>query len=277
MTIGTVERSERPRAARRGEVRVASHEVAIVSHSPAPVKHEDPAANGKPTPARRRKKTRRQSHGSAWHWIQTDSWYYTLPGTKNRVPLFNEDGNRIRGVENRKAAQLAMARVKLGQGWQPELPPASPDEWVVAKVCSEYLQYCERGVANGSVSKGHRDGTDWFAWGARRGRTSADGCPPSRRHRLTFIPETSCNLIRSLEQIGQSPWMAREQRPDLLNLVLPRFHEPNDHAKIGNASLGNRRWQAREEIPVAAQVRAHAGGQRDAGRVATFKWAVGDR
>ena len=111
---------------------------------------------------RRRKRSRRQSHGSAWHWNQTDCWYYTLPGSKKRVALFDEDGSRIRGIENKKPAQLALARVKLGQGWRPEAPPASPDERVVAKVCSEYLQYCERGVASDSVSRGHRDTTKWL-------------------------------------------------------------------------------------------------------------------
>jgi hypothetical protein len=35
-----------------------------------------------------RERTRRQQHGSAWHWQQTDCWYYTLPGTKNHLPLF---------------------------------------------------------------------------------------------------------------------------------------------------------------------------------------------
>jgi integrase len=131
----------------------------IVHHPPQAVKRSAiKTANGS-SGRRGRKRTRRQSHGSAWHWEQTDSWYYTLPGTKRRVPLFDEDGNRIRGVDNKKAAQLALARVKLGRGWRPEAPPASPDEWIVAKVCSEYLQYCERGVANGSVSRGHRDGT----------------------------------------------------------------------------------------------------------------------
>jgi integrase len=77
------------------------------------------------------------------------------------VPLFDEDGNRIRGVENKHPAQIALARVKLGQGWQPESPPASPEEWIVAKVSSEYLQYCERGLTNGGISKGHRDGAHW--------------------------------------------------------------------------------------------------------------------
>jgi hypothetical protein len=31
----------------------------------------------------RPRKQRRQPHGSAWHWKQTDCWYYTLPGTKS--------------------------------------------------------------------------------------------------------------------------------------------------------------------------------------------------
>lgn len=73
----------------------------------------------KPGQPKRRGRARRQSHGAAWHWSQTDTWYYTLPGTRRRVPLFDEDGKRIRGIENKKEAQLAMARVKLGQGWRP--------------------------------------------------------------------------------------------------------------------------------------------------------------
>jgi len=108
-----------------------------------------------------RRRTRRQSHGSAWHWKQTNSWYYTLPGTKKRVPLFDEDGQRIRGAENKKAAQLAMARIKIGSGWKPEAPPISADDWIVAKVCSEYLQHCERGVANHTLSEKHRCGVAW--------------------------------------------------------------------------------------------------------------------
>lgn len=146
-----------------------AHQTArIVADSPSQVKQRVAGAlpSGdvltSPSSRRRGKKVRRQSHGSAWHWKQTDSWYYTLPGTRKRIPLFDEDGNRIRGSESKKAAQLAYARVSLGQGWKPEAPPSSPEEWVVAKVCSEYLQYCERGVANGSVSKGHRDGCDWY-------------------------------------------------------------------------------------------------------------------
>ena len=30
-------------------------------------------------------------------------------------------------------------------------------QWLVARVCSDYIQYCEQGLAKGTISKGHRD------------------------------------------------------------------------------------------------------------------------
>jgi integrase len=78
------------------------------------------------------------------------------------MPLFDEDGVRIRGKENKEKARLALARVRVAGQWQPEAEqPASAQGWVVAKVCSEYLQYCERGVANGTLSEGHRENVGW--------------------------------------------------------------------------------------------------------------------
>jgi len=165
MAVGTVERSRIGSAKRRSGENGRFQVGQIVAQESVEVKLGNQEAGNEATnrhSKRQRRKSRRQSHGSAWHWKQTDSWYYTLPGSKKRVPLFDEDGNRIRGSENKKTAQLAMARVKLGHGWRPEAPPASPDEWIVAKVCSEYLQYCERGFANGTLSKGHRDGSVWM-------------------------------------------------------------------------------------------------------------------
>ena len=105
----------------------------------------------------RSRKQRRQPHGSAWYWQQTNCWYYTLPGTKRRMALFDEQGERIRGKENRQISEQSLARVKLavvehGDGQIAE------QEWLVARACSEYLQYCERGVTGGTVSKGHLDG-----------------------------------------------------------------------------------------------------------------------
>jgi hypothetical protein len=106
-------------------------------------------------------KKRRQSHGSAWLWKQTDYWYYTPPGARKRVALFDEKGERIRGKENKEAAEIALAREKLT--WEQDSPGVvGGGEWIVARVCSEYLQYCERGLANGSTSKSHRDNSK--AW-----------------------------------------------------------------------------------------------------------------
>ncbi len=101
----------------------------------------------------RPRKQRRQAHGSAWHWKQTNCWYYTLPGTKRRMALFDEQGERIRGVGNRESAEAALARVKLsGDG---RANPVGEPEWNVARVCSEYLQYCERSIKSGAMSQGH--------------------------------------------------------------------------------------------------------------------------
>src|SRR5947209_3360348 len=129
--------------------------VPIVSPGPPTVKPEPAAKEGaKRRPGR--PKSRRQSHGSAWHWRQTDAWYYTLPGTKRRVPLFEEDGTRIRGRENKEKARLALARVRLAEQGERTPSPLATGDWVVAKVCSEYLQYCDRGAAAGTVSRDHR-------------------------------------------------------------------------------------------------------------------------
>lgn len=110
----------------------------------------------------RKRKARRQQHGSAWHWKQTDSWYYTLPGTKRRMSLFDDEGNRIKGADNQAAAERALAKVKvtLADGGPEAL---MRDEWIVARVCSEYLQYCERSLSKGTVSAGHhRSAKSWL-------------------------------------------------------------------------------------------------------------------
>jgi len=92
----------------------------------------------------------------AWHWQQTDAWYYTPPGTKQRVPLFDERGQRIRGKDQKQAAELALARLKVNGQWKPTAVPTDHPEWLVARVCSDYLHYCERGVTAGTISADHR-------------------------------------------------------------------------------------------------------------------------
>ena len=54
-----------------------------------------------------------------------------MPGTKKRVPLFGEEGRRIRGKENKEATELAPAKEKLS--WEKEATgtPFGNGEWLV--------------------------------------------------------------------------------------------------------------------------------------------------
>src|SRR4051812_6209939 len=84
-------------------------------------------------PMGRPRKQRRKTHGSAWHWKQTDCWYYTLPGTKKRMPLFAESGERIRGRNQQPIAEQALARLQLSGELNGPGPVAAGD-WIVARV-----------------------------------------------------------------------------------------------------------------------------------------------
>jgi len=141
-------------AAREGQP-LRANSKRIVSAAPPSVKPEG-RESSEPVRKRGRPKSRRQSHGSAWHWKQTDAWYYTLPGTKKRVPLFDEEGLRITGKESKGKARLALARVKLTDKGELAPTPLTSGDWVVAKVCSEYIQYTERGFANGKISHDYK-------------------------------------------------------------------------------------------------------------------------
>ena len=96
---------------------------------------------------------RRGSRGRAWHWCQTDSWYYTPPGTKRRVRLLDEDGRPIRGKESRQIAELALARVKAAGNWRPTVEEVNGDPWLVARVCSRFIAYCQKRAERGTISQ----------------------------------------------------------------------------------------------------------------------------
>jgi len=77
------------------------------------------------------------------------------------VPLFDENGQRVRGQAARDTAEQALARVRLSGETNGHAVTAEQD-WIVARVCSEYLQYCERSVKTGSMSRGHWDQSTAF-------------------------------------------------------------------------------------------------------------------
>jgi len=72
--------------------------------------------------------------------------------------LFDELGRPIYGKNNRQVAELSLARIKVARKWRPAPEPAAAGEWLVARVCSEYTQYCERGATNGTLSEEYFNG-----------------------------------------------------------------------------------------------------------------------
>ena len=100
---------------------------------------------------------RRRSRGLAWYWQQTDRWYFTRPGTKRRVPLKDQNGKPIRGKNNKKEAELALARVKVDGKWRPAAEPTVEDEWSVAKVCSTFIADVEQRLSCRSIVREYRD------------------------------------------------------------------------------------------------------------------------
>ena len=104
------------------------------------------AKNSKPAP-------RRQRRGSAWYWRQTDTWYRTPPGTKRRIVLLDEQGRPIRGRDNKQAARLALARLRLREGLDAplEAEPMPAKAISVAEVCSRYILHCEQAAGAGRM------------------------------------------------------------------------------------------------------------------------------
>ena len=105
----------------------------------------------------RRRKQRRQAHGSAWHWKQTDCWYYTMPGTKRRVPLFDDEGERIRGPDKREAAEMALAKEKLT--WAAGETDVGNGSGSWPGSARTTFNIASAGLAKGQISKSHHDNT----------------------------------------------------------------------------------------------------------------------
>lgn len=86
---------------------------------------------------------RRRTRGGAWYWRQTDSWYFTPPGTKRRVRLLDAKNRPIRGEASRTEADLALAQIKASGNWRPSVSDLTSDNvWTVARVCSVYVEHC---------------------------------------------------------------------------------------------------------------------------------------
>jgi len=172
-------------------------------------------------------KQRRRTRGSAWHWRQTDGWYYTPPGTKRRVPLLDEDGKRIRGKENRQVAELALARVKVAGDWRPEVEPVPGDEWLVARVCSEYIERCQQGAAAKSISEEYADEV------ARRLNQLCEYCGS-----LPVSQLTKGHVEHWAE--SQAAWQSPVTRRNAITIVLAAFNHARDMHDVEHRLKGTR-------------------------------------
>ena len=103
----------------------------------------------------RSRRQRRQQHGSAWHWKQTDCWYYTAPGTKRRVPLFDENGQRIRGKANQEAAETALAKVKVANESESRRHDGASDGWW-PRSARNTCNTASEALPAARISEGHR-------------------------------------------------------------------------------------------------------------------------
>lgn len=68
--------------------------------------------------------------------------------------MFDESNARICGRDRQQVAEQALAKITLS-GELNGSGPVIDQDWIVARVCSDYLQYCERSVASGAMSKRH--------------------------------------------------------------------------------------------------------------------------
>lgn len=168
---------------------------------------------------------RRRSRGRAWHWRQTGCWYYTPPGTKRRVRLMDEDGRPIRGKENGKAADLALARLKAAGQWRPTEGPVNDAEWVVARVCSEYIEYCSHGVSNGTISRAYQEEV------VRRLNQLCDYCGA--------LPVTELKKGHVLHWVEiQKTWRSPVTRRNALTIVLAAFNRARALHNVPNPLTG---------------------------------------
>ena len=180
-------------------------------------------------------KQRRRSRGSAWHWRQTDGWYFTPPGTKRRVPLTDEDGKRIRGKENRQAAELALARVKVAGDWRPEAESMVAEDWLVARVCSEYIEYCRRGVAADSIS------ADYAATVKRRLNQLCSYCGT-----LPVSQLSKGHVEHWIE--SQAAWQSQVTRRTAIAIVLAAFNYSRDMHDIEHRLKGLKKPPSRPRL-----------------------------
>jgi integrase len=147
----------------------------------------------------------------------------------------DEEGKRIRGKDNRQAAELALARVKVAGRWRPAAGSAEEGEWLVARVCSEYVQYCERGASNGTISGGYRDEA------VRRLNALCDYCGG--------LPVSQLTRGHVQHWVESHPtWRSPVTRRNAITIVLAAFNHARDRHDVPHRLKGLKKPPSRPRL-----------------------------
>lgn len=148
--------------------------------------------------------------------------------------MFDENGERIRGVQNRQVADVALAREKL------RLNDGSSNvqdvgSWLVARVCSEYLLYCEKRVEKGEMSDGHlRNSKQWL-----NDLCGYCGALPivklKKRHIQKWID-------------SHDTWKSPATRRSVIAIVLAAFNRTDEISGIANPLKGLRKPKSKPRL-----------------------------
>lgn len=139
--------------------------------------------------------------------------------------LLDEKGRAIRGKENRPAAEVALARVKVAGNWRPEVESTTDEIWLVAQVCSELIQHCERQATLGTISKEYQ---------AEVTRHLNDLCEYCGKLPVTELRKG--HILHWVE--GHSTWLSPVTRRNAITNVLTAFNHAQENFDVPNPLRG---------------------------------------
>jgi len=147
----------------------------------------------------------------------------------------DEHGDRIRGPENKRAAELALARVKLAGEGNKNGSATPQDEWLVAKICSEYIQHCERAFANETGSESHRNSAVFYLNDLCAFCGALDVSELKKGHIKTWIDR-------------HTTWRSPATHRHVIAVVLAAFNYVDDMYGVANPIKGYKKPQAQPRL-----------------------------
>ena len=140
-------------------------------------------------------------------------------------------------VAKRIGRQLSWrwARVKVAGDWRPEAEPSASDEWQVARVCSEYIEYCRRGATASSIS------VDYAAEVTRRLNQLCEYCGS-----LPISQLSKGHVEHWVE--SQTAWQSPVTRRNAITIVLAAFNRARDMHDVKHRLKGLKKPPSRPRL-----------------------------